>query len=149
MHVIDHRSVDMLRRVDWLRWQLSIIVTALLLLAITLAAAPTVQVVTPGTLPVLDLLPAASVAAHRIAWALWFAAAAVLLACTWHRPAAALQISGWLLAFTGMGCWTTAQAIAVLDGRGSAVALVVWLTLIAWWGTVAIGLGLRLPPSGR
>jgi hypothetical protein len=119
----------------WERFLLALCSLFHLWLAVTLAFAPTAQILNAGTQPVFELAP-------RGVWAAWFflagAAAAALL--RWHTKT--LQAVTWFSVFPLAFAWLSAFVMAVLDGRGSAIGIVVWSTLTLLWAPVAIRLAL-------
>lgn len=139
-----------LRGVDWLAGQVLLVAAFHGLVASALLAAPPQQVVTAGTLPVLDLLPGLSVAEHRVGWAVVYLACTLLLIAVRISPTTGRQLAAWFVVIPVGFIWAGAFGIAVIDGAGSAIGLSIWVVLLCWWGTVAVGIGVReLIPHAR
>lgn len=120
-----------LRRFDWDRFLLGWCAAFHLLTAVTLAIFPRDQVLTEGTRPVLEL-------ASRYVWAVVFAAAGVAVAWLLRPRRRAARIPVWAAVLGLGGMWLTAFFLAVLDGRGSALGVVVWPFLYGPWAIVAV-----------
>jgi len=105
-------------------------------LAVVLVTFPYEQLVTEGTRPVFDTW-------SRYVWAGSFAVAAVGLAAAlrWRKPA--LHVVVWLWVTFLFGAWLTPLSLAVLDGGGSPVAVVVLLFLYGIFFGGAISNALR------
>ena len=105
-------------------------------LAVVLVTVPYGQLVTEGTAPVFALWP-------RYVWAGSFALAAVGLSVVlrWRKPV--LHAVVWLWVTFLFGAWLTPLSVAVLDGGGSPVAVVVLLTVYALFFAGAVGNALR------
>ena len=105
-------------------------------LAVVLVTFPYEQLVTEGTRPVFDTW-------SRYVWAGSFAVAAVGLAASlrWRKPA--LHVVVWLWVTFLFGAWLTPLSLAVLDGGGSPVAVVVLLFLYGIFFGGAISNALR------
>lgn len=105
------------------------------LVASAMAFAPYNQIYNAGTAPVYDI-------ASRYVWAVVFAVAAT--------TSLLLTVRGTLprlifMAFTVLplgGLWWTAFVLAVANGRGSAIGVIVWLVLYGLWWIVAIRMAL-------
>jgi hypothetical protein len=105
-------------------------------LAAVLVTFPYGQLVTEGTKPVFDLW-------SRYVWAGSFAVAAVGLcvALRWTKPW--LHALVWLWVTFLFGAWLTPLSVAVLEGGGSPVAVVVLLFLYGLFFGGAISNALR------
>jgi hypothetical protein len=102
--------------------------------AVTLAAAPWHQLLTPGTRPVFEI-------ASRYVWAVLYLASACLTASTyWSR--AALRTASWMAVMGLGGVWLTAFSLNVWSGGGSALGVVAWLFLYIPIAAVALHQGL-------
>ena len=130
-----------LRHFDWDRAQVVIVAGFHLLVAFTVLFAPVEQVVTEGTLPVFDL-------AGRAVWAPVFAVAGVSAALLARKVTLVRQLATWLTVMPLGFTWTGAFAIAVIQGRGSAIGLIVWPTLLAAWAISAVRIALHSDPTG-
>lgn len=130
-----------LRRFDWDRVQVAVVAGFHLLAAFTILAAPTVQVVTVGTLPVFDLAP-------RPVWAVGFAGAGIAATMLAVRVTLWRQLTTWFAVVILGSAWTTAICVAVIEGRGSAVAAIVWPTLLIMWGISAVRIALHSDLTG-
>jgi hypothetical protein len=127
--------VNAWRRFHWDRFLLGWCAAFHLLAGLILAFAPLGQVLTEGTRPVLEL-------ASRHVWAVVFLAAAAASASLLWRAEPWRQLAAWLTVFPLGLMWLTAFTLAVLDGRGSALVVVVWPFLYIPWGLAAVRLGL-------
>lgn len=135
--VLTSHPAARLRAVDWDRVQVGVVFVFHAWLAITLMFAPDSQVFTPGALPALELFP-------RQVWAVWFAVAALASAFLFDRVTVLRQIVTWLMVIPLSFAWIGSLAIAVLiDGRGSAIAAVVWPTLLIMWAVTAVRIALH------
>lgn len=105
------------------------------LIAFTLAFAPLDQIYNAGTRPVFEI-------ASRYVWAAIFALAALFSAFLLHRQTARVQMLTWLTVLPLGGMWLFAFALAVINGRGSAIGVVVWPFLYGPWAIAAIRIGL-------
>ena len=132
-----------MRGLDWVRVELAIIVTFHLVAGVTIAFAPRSQVITTGTLPVFEILPSLLTADQaRVLWAALYVAAGACAALLLARFSITRQVVTWLtVAFIGFS-WAGTFGLAVLNGEGSAIGLVVWVVLLLWWTTVAVRIGL-------
>lgn len=90
--------------------------------AFTLAFAPYEQIYNAGTAPVYEI-------ASRYVWAGIFTAAGLLCLLLLHRQTAPVQFMTWFTVLTLGGTWLTAFILAVLNGKGSAIGVVVWVAL--------------------
>ena len=106
-----------------------------LLCAFTLAFAPYDQILSRGTQPVLEL-------ASRYVWAVLFVVAGVAAASLLSRPRSWVQVFTWLTVFPLGVAWVLSFALAVINGGGNALGVVVWPFLYVPWGVAAIRLGL-------
>lgn len=130
------RIVHKLRAFDWERFTLSTCAGFHTLLGFTLLAAPVEQVYNAGTAPVFAL-------ASRYVWAVLFLAAGLASGLLLHYRAPLHQFIAWLIVFPLGAVWLAAFTLAVLQGHGSALSIVVWITLYAPWSVLAVRLGLR------
>jgi len=105
-------------------------------LAVVLVTFPYEQLVTEGTRPVFDLW-------SRYVWAGSFAVAAAGIAASlrWRKPL--LHAAAWLWVTFLFGAWLTPLCLAVLEGGGSPVAVVVLLFLYGLLFSGAISNALR------
>lgn len=99
------------------------------LMAVTLALAPLDQIYNAGTRPVFDL-------ASRYVWAVAFAVVAVSLVLLRDTRRRGLLAAAWLLTVFLGGMWLTAFALAVSRGVGSAIGVVVWMTIYGIFAVV-------------
>ena len=130
------------QRVDWDRVAVSIIAAFYLWLALTLLLAPSSQVLTQGSRPAFDLFPPDR-------WAVGFligALAAVLLAQHVTGPR---QVVAWLLIFPAQTVWLGASVLAVLQGGGSAIGVVLWSVILAFTALTAIRLAIAYTSGKR
>jgi hypothetical protein len=104
---------------DWQRFLVAWCGSFHLLIAFTLALAPYGQIYNAGTAPVYEI-------ASRYVWAGLFLLAGALSLVLLRRQTALVQCLTWLTVLPLGGAWLTAFILAVLDGRGSAIGVVVW-----------------------
>lgn len=105
------------------------------LIAFTLAFAPFEQIYNAGTAPVYEIT-------NRYGWAALFAFAAATSALLLHRQPAWVQLLTWFTVLPLGGMWLIAFVLAVINGRGSAIGVVVWPFLYGPWIAAAIRVGL-------
>ena len=119
----------------WERFLLALCALFHTWMGFTLLFAPETQIVNAGTAPVFELAP-------RWVWAGWFLLAGLAAAALlrWHTKT--LQAVTWFSVFPLAFAWLSAFVMAVLDGRGSAIGVVVWSTLTLLWAPVAVRLAL-------
>lgn len=134
---------QVLNRVDWLRLELAIIAAFHVIAGFTIGCAPRSQIVTAGTLPVFEMFPSLlTVDQARFWWAVSYTVAGAFAAVLLFRVTSAMQWITWLTVIP-IGCtWVGTFSLAVLNGQGTALGVVVWMTLLLWWGTVAIRIAL-------
>ena len=123
-------------RFDWQRFLIFWCAVFHAAVAFTLACAPYWQILNAGTAPVFAL-------ASRYLWALLFAvaaASAVAMLLTNYRPG--LQMLTWLTVFPLGGTWLVAFTLAVLQGHGSALSVIVWPVIYIPFALAAIRIGL-------
>jgi hypothetical protein len=144
MHLPRHRTpeeaalltvVKQWRRFEWDRFLLGWCAAFHLLIAVTLALAPQEQIVNAGTQPVYDI-------ASRYVWAGLFllAGSAATLLLRWQTTL--VQCLTWFTVLPLGGAWLTAFALAVFDGRGSAIGVVVWPFLYLPWAVAGLRIAL-------
>jgi len=107
---------------DWQRFIVGACALFHLGVAMPLALAPAEQIINAGTAPVFAL-------ANRYVWAVAFLVAGVAATSLLHWQTAPVQCLTWFTVLPLGGLWWTAFVLAVLDGRGSAIGVVVWFTL--------------------
>lgn len=124
------------RRFDWERFLIGTCCGFHTLLGFALLAAPVEQVYNAGTAPVFALAP-------RFVWGVLFLAAGLAsgLLLRYRNPVS--QFVAWLLVFPLGAVWLMAFALAVLQGHGSAISVIVWPALYGPWAVLAVRLGLR------
>lgn len=130
------KIVRKLKAFDWERFTVSTCAGFHGLLGFTLLAAPIEQVYNAGTQPVFAL-------ASRYLWAVLFLAAGVAAGMLLHYRRPFHQFIAWMLVFPLGAVWLTAFTLAVLQGHGSALSIVVWPALYLPWAVLAVRLGLR------
>ena len=124
------------KRFDWERFLIATCTGFHALLGFTLVAAPIDQVYNAGTAPVFALAP-------RFVWGVLFLAAGFFSGLLLRYRAPLFQFAAWLLVFPLGTAWLAAFTLAVLQGHGSALSVVVWPTLYVSWAVLAVRLGLR------
>ena len=127
--------VSQWRRFEWDRFLVAWCAGFHLLIAFTLTLAPYEQIFNAGTRPVFQI-------ASRYVWAGIFAAAGLLALSLlrWRPPP--VQILTWFVVLPLGGTWLTAFSLAVLDGQGSAIGVVVWPFLYGPWALAGIRIAL-------
>ena len=105
------------------------------LMALVFALFPIEQVYNAGTAPVFALAP-------RAVWAAIFALCSVGALAMLRKYSPGVQLITWMLVFSVSAVWFTAFLLAVLQGRGSAISLVVWPFLYGPWVLAALRVGL-------
>lgn len=123
---------------DWQRFLVSACAVFHLGVASALAIAPLEQVLNAGTAPVFAI-------ATRYVWAALFALAGLMSIVLLRRQSAPVQLAWWFSVLPLGGLWWTAFVLAVIDGRGSAIGVVVWFVLYGIFSVagVRIALGKR------
>lgn len=127
--------VKTLRRFNWERFLISWCAAFHVATAIPLAFAPLDQILNAGTRPVFEI-------ASRYVWAVLFLAAGVLSVLLVRVQTTPVQLLTWLTVLPLGGIWLTAFALAVLDGKGSAIGLTVWPFLYGPWAVAGIRVAL-------
>ena len=102
-------------------------------MALVLAFAPPSLVLTDGALPVFSLM-------GRHAWAIPYAVAGVAAALLVAKTTLPRMICTWGTVVPLGFAWTGTWAVAAAEGRGSAIALMVWPTLLAVFVTAGMWL---------
>jgi len=120
---------------DWQRFLVGWAAAFHLLVAVTLALAPYEQIYNAGTAPVYDI-------ASRYVWAALFFVAGSAAVFLLRRQTALVQCLTWFTVLPLGGAWLTAFSLAVIDGRGSAIGVVVWPFLYAPWALAGIRIAL-------
>lgn len=120
---------------DWQRFLIQWCAAFHLLVAFTLAFAPYNQIFNAGTAPVFEI-------ASRYVWAGLFLVAGIAAVVLLHRRTTAVQLLTWFTVLPLGGAWLTAFALAVLNGRGSAIGVVVWPFLYGPWALAAVRMAL-------
>lgn len=147
--VVPHRhaertEVDVARQVlrwwqrlqfDWQQFLIAACAVFHLGIASALALAPLVQILNAGTAPVFDI-------ASRYMWAALFAVAGAMSIVLLRRQSALVQLAWWFAVLPLGGLWWTAFLLAVKDGRGSAIGVVVWFVLYGIFAVAGIRIAL-------
>ena len=123
------------RRFEWARFLLALCVLFHLWMAAAIAFAPDRQIITEGTARVFELAP-------RGFWAVCYLLAALGALALMVRVTAATQLLTWFTVFPLASTWVGAFTLAVLEGGGSAIGLIVWPAVYLPWAVVAIRLAL-------
>lgn len=123
---------------DWQRFIVAACAVFHLGISSALALAPLDQIYNAGTAPVFAL-------ANRYVWATLFALAGGMSVVLLRRRTTPVQLCWWFTVSPLGGAWWTAFVLAVLDGRGSAIGVVVWLVL---YGIFSVA-GLRIALGKR
>lgn len=126
------------RKFDWQRFIIGWTGVFHVGIAFTLAAAPYQQIYNAGTAPVY-------VIASRYQWAAAFLIAGLLPFLLLRWQTALVQLLTWITVLPLGVVWLLAFTLAVLDGRGSAIGVVVWVAL---YGPPAVA-GARLALGKR
>jgi hypothetical protein len=134
--------VDHLRRLDWDRIAVGIVAVMHLWLAVTLVLAPRVQVLTQGSRPAFDLMPPEW-------WAVWLAVGGIIAVALVLRVTAVRQVFAWLVVAPAQTVWLAASVLAVTQGGGSAIGVVLWSVLLAFTALTAIRLAIAYASGKR
>ena len=140
-HRAGHGLAGWLRRRNIARFELGCVATFHLAVALTVAAAPREQVITPSTEAIFGTVPPAI-------WVLWFGLTGAIAAAATVRATSIRLALTWCGVFPLGAAWIYGFSAAVTDGRGNAVFALVWPFLLAWWVTLAVrmylgGMGTR------
>lgn len=130
------------RRVDWDRVAVGVIAGFFVWLSLTLMLAPTQQVLTQGSRPAFDLAPP-----HVWAWGFLLGG----VAATWlaARVTGLRQAVAWFLVAPAQTVWLGASVMAVLEGGGSAIGVVLWSVVLAFTALTAIRLAIAFTSGKR
>lgn len=131
-----HRRIAArLAGVDWLRWELALVVVFHLSMGLFILLAPEHLVITPATWATFFYL-------GRVGMGAAFLAVAGFAATCWYRPLWFTQLLTWLGTYMLGAGWLTGFILAVHRGTGGAYGIIVWSVLLAVWGSTAVRLGL-------
>lgn len=134
-----HRLPKGLRRFDWELFLIGWCALFHLFIAFTLAVAPFDQINTTASAPILAM-------GSRYLWAALFGVGGFLALLVTRRPKAGAQLFAAALVIFPIGAaWLATFALAVAEGRGSALSVVIWPFLEVPWAVavVRVGLGKR------
>jgi hypothetical protein len=131
-----------LRRLDWDRIAVGIVAVMHLWLAFTLVFAPRVQVLTQGSRPAFDLFPPER-------WAVWLALGGIAATALAVRVTAVRQVLAWFVVAPAQTVWLAASVLAVTQGGGSAIGVVLWSVLLAFTALTAIRLAIAYASGKR
>jgi len=122
-----------------LRTELSTVAAVTLVLGVVIAAAPPQVIVTTGSLPLFEVWPdSLSLEQSRLAWGCAFTAASLaLVALSWRPSHLWMQVVAWSTALTS-GIWSLGSLAFAFDGRGSAIAAVVFTFPLLWVGFLLV-----------
>jgi hypothetical protein len=120
---------------DWQRFIVAACAVFHLGVASALAIAPLDQILNAGTAPVFAISP-------RYVWAALFALAGAMSVVLLRRRTTLVQLGWWFTAMPLGGLWWTAFVLAVFDGRGSAIGVVVWFVLYGIFSVAGIRIAL-------
>lgn len=120
-----------LRRRNLLRWEMGAVAAFHLVVAITIAAAPRAQVITPGTAAIFGTI-------QLPVWVAWFALTGAAAVATVVRVTPVRLWLTWCGAFPLGAAWIFGFATVVPMGRGNAVFAVIWPFLLLWWTFTAV-----------
>lgn len=135
---------------DWLRIELICIAAVHVALGAVVAFAPADLVVTPGSRPVFEIWPSRlTVEDNRWLWGYLFLAGGLMFAYTAIRQRFGRLMVALMIVGFGHGMWTIAFAIALRDGRGSAIGTVLFPALLLWCGFAGIRVLLSLLRTGK
>lgn len=125
--------VSWLRRRNVARFEMGCVAAFHAAVAVTIAAAPREQIVTPGTSAIFGTIP-------LLVWVAWFGLTGLAAAAATLRATPGRLAMTWSGAFPLGAAWIYGFSVAVTDGRGNAVFALVWPFLLAWWITLAVRL---------
>lgn len=130
------------QRTDWDRVGVCIVAVFYLWLSLTLLLAPDRQVITQGSRAAFELLPPE-------AWAAGFFVGGLAAVTLAWSVTGVRQALAWLLIFPAQTVWLGASVIAVLQGGGSAIGVVLWAVILAFTALTAIRLGIAFTSGKR
>jgi len=130
------------QRTDWDRVAVSIIAAFYLWLSLTLVLAPASQVLTQGSRPAFDLFAPGW-------WAVGFLVGALAAVALAQHVTGARQVAAWLFIFPAQTVWLGASVLAVLQGGGSAIGVVLWSVILAFTALTAIRLAIAYTSGKR
>lgn len=122
-----------------LRAEMTTVAVVTALLGVVVAVAPFEVVVTTGSLPIIEVWPDSwSLDQSRGAWGIAYgAAAAALVALSWRPHHLWMQVVVWSTAATS-GIWSAGSLYFASQGRGSAIAAVVFTFPLLWVGFLLV-----------
>ena len=131
---------------DWPR-DVSFIAAVHIVFGLVIGLAPAEVVVTDGSRPVFQILPAIlDVDEARAAWAVAYIITGLfVLALSWRPSKVGLMHFAWVPCGFTNGIWSLVFLIAAFNNQGSALGAVIFPTLLLWSGfagvRVAQGIG--------
>ena len=130
------------QRTDWDLVGVCIIATFYLWLSLTLLLAPKAQILTQGSKPAFLLMAPET-------WAVAFFIGGMAAAALAFKVTGARQTVAWILVFPAQTVWLGASVLAVLQGGGSAIGVVLWSVILAFTALTAIRLAIAYTSGKR
>jgi len=129
-----------LGRPDVQRFEVAWLTAFHLLVAAGMLLAPRSQIIGPSTSAIFGFIPLP-------VWVVWFTLAALVAAVAVHRFTPARLAATWTAVLPLAAAWIVGFAFGVGDGRGNVLGLIVWISHLVWWLTLAARLYLGGPEA--
>ena len=130
------------QRADWDRVAVSVIAGFYLWLSATLLLAPQGQILTQGSAAAFGLMP-------PDVWAIGFFVGGVAAASVAWHVTGARQAIAWFMVFPAQTVWLGASILAVVQGGGSAIGVVLWSVILSFTVLTAVRLAVAYTSGKR